>query len=171
MDSPHKAPVMRKKFPLDDGLTAWKAMLFLFTLWGRVTHICVSKLTIIASDNGLSSGLLVIGPLGTNFNEISIEIDTFLFKKMHLKMSSGKWRPFCRGFNVLNPLKDPCEKCACICICVALYLLVNKLLSYVILMYTWCGHTARPHIADDIFNCMFFMKCLCFDPNFTDTCC
>ena len=26
------------------------------THWGRVTHICVSKLTIIGSDNGLSPG-------------------------------------------------------------------------------------------------------------------
>ena len=24
--------------------------------WGRVTHICISKLTITGSDNGLSSG-------------------------------------------------------------------------------------------------------------------
>ena len=29
---------------------------FLLTHWGRVTHICVSKLTIIGSDNGLSPG-------------------------------------------------------------------------------------------------------------------
>ena len=76
-----------------------------WTHWGRVTHICVSKLTIIGSDNGLSpgrrqaiiwtnAGILSIGPLGTNFSEILIEILTFSFKKMHLKMSSGKWRPF-----------------------------------------------------------------------------
>ena len=26
------------------------------THWGQVTHICVSKLTIIGSDNGLSPG-------------------------------------------------------------------------------------------------------------------
>ena len=76
----------------------------LLTHWGRVTHICVSKLTTIDSDNGLSpdrrqaiiwtnAGILLIGPLGTNFNEILIEINTFSFKKMHLKMS-WKWRPF-----------------------------------------------------------------------------
>ena len=70
-----------------------------------MTHKCVSKLTIIGSDNGLSpgrhqaiiwtnAGLLLIWPLGTNFSEISIEIHAFSFKKMHLKMSSGKWRPF-----------------------------------------------------------------------------
>ena len=70
------------------------------THWGRVTHICISKLTIIGSDNGLSpgrrqaiiwtnAGIMLIGPLRTNFSEILIEIFTFSFKKMHLKMSSG----------------------------------------------------------------------------------
>ena len=46
-------------------------------------------------------GILLIGPLRTNFSEISIEIHTFLFKKMHLKVSSAKWRPFWLVFNVL----------------------------------------------------------------------
>ena len=75
------------------------------THWGRAMHICVGYLTIIGSDNGLShgrrqtiiwtiAGILLIGPLGTNFSEISIGIQTFSFKKMHLKMSSAKWRPF-----------------------------------------------------------------------------
>ena len=32
----------------------WK--ITLLTHWGRVTHICVGKLTIIGSDNGLSPG-------------------------------------------------------------------------------------------------------------------
>ena len=83
------------------------------THWGRVTHICVSRLTITGSDNGLSpgwrqaiiwtnAGILLIGPLGTNFSEILIGIYTFSFKKMHFKMSSGKWRPFCLGLDVLT---------------------------------------------------------------------
>ena len=83
------------------------------THWGRETHICISKLTIIGSDNGLSPGrhqaiiwtnarILLIGPLGTNFSEILIKIHTFSFKKMRLKMSSAKWRPFCIGLNELN---------------------------------------------------------------------
>ena len=83
------------------------------THWGQVTHICVSKLTIIGADNGLSpgqrqaiiwtnAGILLIGPLGTNFSENSIGMQTFSFKKMSLKMSSAKWRPFCLGLNVLN---------------------------------------------------------------------
>ena len=89
--------------------------LIILTLWGRVTHICVSKLTIIGSDNGLLPGphqaiiwtngwILLIGPLGTNVNEIVIEIYIFPFKKMHLKMSSGKWRPSCLGLKVLSTL-------------------------------------------------------------------
>ena len=87
----------------------------LLTHWGRGTHICVSKLTIIASHNGFSpgrrqaiiwtnAGILLIWPLGTNFSEILIEIYKFPFKKMHLKTSSAKWRPFCLGLNVLTLL-------------------------------------------------------------------
>ena len=37
----------------------------------------------------ISDGILLIRPLGTNFSEIIIEIQTFSFKKIHLKMSSG----------------------------------------------------------------------------------
>ena len=85
----------------------------LLTHWGRVTHICVGILTTIGPDNGLSpgrrqaiiwtnAGILLIGPWGTNFSEILSEIHTFQFNKMHLKMLSGKWRPFCLGLNVLN---------------------------------------------------------------------
>ena len=64
-------------------------------------HICVGKLTIIGSDNGLSPGrlqaitwtsdeILLIVPLGTNFSEILIGIQTFSFNKMHFnKMRIG----------------------------------------------------------------------------------
>ena len=95
------------------GLQHGKLSYFL-THWGRVTHICVGKLTIIVSDNGLSpgrrqviiwtnAGILLIEPLGTNFSEISIGIQIFSFTKMPLKMPSAKWRPFCLGLNVLTP--------------------------------------------------------------------
>ena len=81
------------------------------THWGRVTHRCVMKLTMTGSDNGLSpvqaiiltiAGILLIGPLGINLSEISIEIPTFSLKKMRLKMSSAKYQPFCLGLNVIN---------------------------------------------------------------------
>ena len=109
-------------------LLAWQAVLFApghqakgyvnpdygtLTHWGRVTQTCVSKFTIIGSDNGLSpirrqaiiwtnDGILLIRTLGTNFSEILIQIHTFSNKKMHLKMSSGKCWPFCLGLNVLT---------------------------------------------------------------------
>ena len=109
-------------------LISWKRMKYCMTIarlssktvsfyllnhWGRVTHICVGNLTIIGPDNGLSpgrrqaiictnAGILLIVPWGTNFSEILLGIQTFSFKKMHWKMSSAKWRPFCLGLNVLT---------------------------------------------------------------------
>ena len=76
-------------------------------------HIWVSKLAIIGWDNGLSpgrrqaiiwinAGILLIGPLGTNFIEILIEILTFSLKKIRLEISSAKWQPSCLGLNVLK---------------------------------------------------------------------
>ena len=49
-----------------------------------------------------NAGLLSIGPLGMNFSEILIEVYTFSFKKMWLKMLSVKWRPFCPGVDELT---------------------------------------------------------------------
>ena len=87
-----------------------------------MTHICVSKLTIIGSENGLSpdrrqaiiltnAGLLLIGPLGTKCSELFIEILAFSSKKMRLKVSAAKRRPFCLGLNVLIMLYrgDTCQ--------------------------------------------------------------
>ena len=75
------------------------------THWGPVTFICVSNLTILSSDNGLSpgrrqaiiwsnAGKVLLGPLGINFSDILIEFHTFSFKKMHLKSACAKLQPF-----------------------------------------------------------------------------
>ena len=75
-------------------------------------YIYVSKLTTIGSDNGLSpylrqaiiwtnDGILLIRTLGTKFNGILSETHLFSFKKMHLKMLSGKCHPFCLGLNIM----------------------------------------------------------------------
>ena len=93
--SDRSSPVLRQDI-------TWKPMLILFvtaplTHWGRVTPIRASNLIVIGSNNGLlpgrrqaiiwtNAGILLIVPLGTNFNEISIEIYTSSFKKMNLKM-------------------------------------------------------------------------------------
>ena len=80
-----------------------------------MTHICVSKLTIIGSDNGLSpgrhqafiwtnAGILLI----LTWGQISVKSCAkfiyiiYVYKKMHLKMSSAKWRQFCLGLNMLT---------------------------------------------------------------------
>ena len=68
--------------------------------------MCVSKLNSIGSDNGLLPGrrqaiiwinvrMMSICTWGTHFNEISSEIHTFSFTKMHLKMLCVKWQQFC----------------------------------------------------------------------------
>ena len=62
------------------------------THWGGVTQICVGKITIIGSDNGLSpgrrqtiiwtnAGILLIGLLGTNFSEFESEFHHFHSRK------------------------------------------------------------------------------------------
>ena len=113
------------------------------THWGRVTHICVGKLTAIGSDNGLSpgrrqaiictnDGILLIRTLGTNFNEILSEIHSFSFKKTHLKMSSAKWRLSRLGLNELKLLESISE---------SMYSNYHRL-------YSSCD-------IDTIYNCMF----------------
>ena len=78
-------------------------------------YICkyIGNLTIIVSEN---AGIFSIVPLATKFSILLIEIRISLLQKMPLKMSSGKWRPFCLGLNVL------------------------KLEKYIIMMWKW----ARP---------------------------
>ena len=109
MDSTHKGPEM---WSFDFSFYLILKYELHLTNWGWVTHICISKLNTIASDNGLSpdrrqaiiwinSEILLIGPLGTNFSEILIEILTFSFRKMHLKRLSAKRRLFCLGLNEL----------------------------------------------------------------------
>ena len=84
-------------------------VIHVLTHWGRVTHICVTKQTIIGSDNGLSpgrrqaiiwtnAGTWLIQILGTNFNEILNEIQTFsenALQNVVRKMAAILPRPQC----------------------------------------------------------------------------
>ena len=99
----------------------------ILTHWGRVRHICIGNLVIIGSDNGLSpgrrqaiiwtnAGILLIGPLWTNFSEILIEIHTLSFKKMYLKISSGKMAAMLSRPQCFNVLKLSCCKVVCLMI-------------------------------------------------------
>ena len=108
------------------------------TQWGRMTHVCVGNLTTIGSDNGLSPGrrqaitwanvgILLIGPIGTNFNKMLFEIHTFSFKKIHLKLSSGKWQPFCLGLNMLRLVSKPSsEKIYSFALCTKAFVLLLR---------------------------------------------
>ena len=46
--------------------------------------------------------ILSIEPLGSNLNEILIKKQNSSLTKMHLKISSAKWRPFCSCLVFLN---------------------------------------------------------------------
>ena len=94
------------------------------THWGRVTHMCVVKLTTIGSDNGLSpcqrqaiiwtnARILFIRTLGTNLSEILGEIHSFSFSKMRLKMLSAKCRLFGLRLNELSRHWSSAEDLIC----------------------------------------------------------
>ena len=72
----------------------------------------------IGSVNGLApirrqaiiwtnASLLSIGRLGPNFSVILIKIQKFSFTKIHLKISSAKWHPFCPGGDELIVTRGP----------------------------------------------------------------
>ena len=94
-------------------LFCWSHTKIWFFHWGPVTHTYFSKIIIIDSDNGLSpgrrqaiiwtsGGMLLTRTLGIYCGEILIEINTCSFKKMHLTMSTVKWRLFRLGLNELT---------------------------------------------------------------------
>ena len=58
---------------------------------------CVGILTTMDWDDGVSSRR---HQWWTNLNDILIGMRTFSFEKLHLKMSSEKWRPFCLHLKV-----------------------------------------------------------------------
>ena len=104
----------------------WITFLYIFISWHSLCDLklieaklliypSVSK-AITGSDNGLlpkrrhaiiwtNADILSIRSWVTYFIEILFNLHWFSFKKMQLKMSSGKWRPFCLGLNVLSLLK------------------------------------------------------------------
>ena len=83
----------------------------ILTHWGQQTHICVGNLANIGSDDGLppvrcqgivwtNAAILLIGPLGTNFSEIWIGIQTFSLKKSIRKCRLRNGVRFCLCLNV-----------------------------------------------------------------------
>ena len=112
VNSPHKGPVTRKMFPFDDVIMSTQTLNCVNSLrpsdayWDRVTriyvskvtHFCVSQLTLIRSDNGLAAdrrqaiiwsnaGIVFTGPLRTSFSGILIES-----KFMHFRSRKCFWK-------------------------------------------------------------------------------
>ena len=129
-----------------------------------MTHLCVNKLTIIGSDNGLSpdrcqaiirtnAGILFIGTLG-----ILSEIHTFSFKKMHLKTSSAKRWPFCLGLNVLtHTLVQATQRLKFTRWSFSVYLHGTDIVAM-----HWYGVVIIHKIPDECFNWNQFSVCLRF---------
>ena len=68
-------------------------------------HLCINKLTIIGSENGLWNWPAT--SLWTLRNKLqwNLNWNSYVFiKKMHLKLLSEKWRPFSLSLNVLVQL-------------------------------------------------------------------
>ena len=114
-----KSISLNKTWEIDENIQ-WVLFPMALTHWGWVTNICVSKLGHhwFRYNNGLSSdrpqaiirtnaGIMLIEPLRTNFSELFIQILTFSFNKIHLKVSSVKWPPFCLSLNVFITIKQP----------------------------------------------------------------
>ena len=146
-----------------------KCPFFSLTHCGRVTHICVSKLTTIGSDNGLSpgqrqaiigtnAGILLIGTLGTNF-EILSEIHTFSFKKMHLK------NIVCETAAILS--RPQCVKCPSR----NMYHQV-LVICYMICITVWCHDDGKQSVLYTSFNVLMVWhitwKSVCFMMSYND---
>ena len=125
-----------------------------------MTHICNGSLTIIGSYNGLSpgrrqaiiwtsAGILLIGPLGTNFSDILIEIRTVSFKKIRLKVSSAKWRPFCFGLNVLRMLLFLMFLWLSV---ISWNLLLTRRLHSTLLTISYCNVRLKYHVSEGIMH-------------------
>ena len=86
--------------------------------WGQVMHICIGNLAIIWSDNGFSpgrcqaiiwtnDGILLIGPLGTNFSEILIIfIQENAFQSVVCEMAAILSRPQCVKVDISMVSRD-----------------------------------------------------------------
>ena len=138
-----------------------------------MTYICVTKLAIIGSDDGLSpgrreaiiltiAGIMFFEPLETNFREILSEIHMFVWK-IRLKLSPGNKRIFCLELSVLNYIQHRIhllrfmqpEPCACFLTALNYNILSkqdNKIMSpfgvLVYLVATWapCANWQVPNL-------------------------
>ena len=91
------------------------------THWGRVTHVCLSTLTIIGPYNGLlpdqcqtiiwtNAGILLIKTLGTSFSEILSKIQIFHWRKCIWKCRLQNHAHFVSAFMCQGCAKETMEQ-------------------------------------------------------------
>ena len=118
--------------------TSWGVSCECLTHWGWVTHICVGKLTISGSDNGLSpgrhqaiiwtnAGILLIGHLGTGLGS-----NTYLYLQIQIQIQI---RRICICICIWSNFKP------CICICICIWSAVFGVFDKYVFKYTFfLGH-------------------------------
>ena len=87
-----RIPFDTTKHVCSHGLTHWSLVMpyGILELWSPLQN---GRQAITST----SAGLLSFGHLRSIFNEIWIKIQNVSVKKMHFKMSSAEWQPFCSG--------------------------------------------------------------------------
>ena len=131
-------------------MTCVRCQAIILIHWGRVTHIYISKLTIIGSDNDLSparrhaiiwtsAGILSVGPLGINYSEILI--------KIHIDFHSSKciWKYQEIGKHFVSAF----------CFNVLIYFVCPVVAQIFLKVSLVPGRIAKIIIADDIFAYVF----------------
>ena len=112
VNSLHKWPVTQKMFPIDDVIMRWWPLMqtpaartckIFNLLWPSNAIMMVSQSTFCGSGHGL----LPDGTLRTYFNEVLLNIKTFSFKKMHLRILSIKHQPCHPRFKFSCPFIIP----------------------------------------------------------------
>ena len=116
---------------------------YLTSISCRVSHIIIYMISYHISSVRrhaiiwTNAGMLLFRPLGTNFSEILIEIHTFSFKKMHLKMSSGKWVAILSRLQCVNVCISNLMCSLCILVFVYILNIVDDFVSVINKSLTW----------------------------------
>ena len=102
-------------------------------------------------------GYCQLGPLWTNFHEILVKIQIFSFMKMHLKIASVKWQPFCPGGDELTDIPTvillwgDCPKSFQFCCNFPAFSQWERLLQILSdLIKTWLLERHKPHPIIDV---------------------
>ena len=96
------AAILRTTYSI--AIFVWRPLSFKFHLYIGFSFDNVKSSTRYQSFTRINDDLLLVGPSETIFNDSKSIMRHISLWKMHLKIPSSKWRPFCLGFNLLTHL-------------------------------------------------------------------